>query len=301
MRLLQEGGDLSFLTDMDSGPPGPLDLPVEAVVADCGQLSIALRAPLDGCVPGQAYRLDGGIPFEPSTPRLQALGPDGVTLTGETVTVPADLPVLPWPDGLQYGMDGLQLNGSLLLPPGTVAGQGYAPTLLVATDGSPDTIESVRTAVAGNYGRVAPFTAPEAVRRLGAPVRALEAAALLAVVIAVLTGGLSAAVTTADAVRERRRGHAALVALGTPVAVLRRCVLLHAATPLLLTVGLALGTGAIGSALYLRIGADGDPLPLPWTGYAVVAAAAVVAGLLAAGAGLPFVRAAARPEALRTE
>lgn len=106
----------------------------------------------------------------------------------------------------------------------------------------------------------------------------------------VLVGGLTLAVSTADGLRERRRAHAALVALGTPLRVLRRSVLLQVAVPLVLSVATAVLVAAVASALYLRFAAidDGEVLPLPWAGYGVIALAAVVASLLATTSALPL-------------
>lgn len=128
-------------------------------------------------------------------------------------------------------------------------------------------------------------------------------AALIGTLTVVLVGGLSLAVTTADGLRERRRAQAALVALGMPVRLLRRAVLLQTAAPLLLSVGLAILVAVAASWLYLHLAADSDTLvpALPWLGYLTVGAAAALAALLATGLALPFVNSASRPAALRTE
>lgn len=89
-----------------------------------------------------------------------------------------------------------------------------------------------------------------------------------------------------------------------PLRLLRRSVLLQVATPLLLCLALAVIASAIASAVYLRLGSP-DPtqeaVPLPWSGYTVIAATAAAATLLATASVLPLLRAASRPDALRTE
>ena len=127
--------------------------------------------------------------------------------------------------------------------------------------------------------------------------------ALAGVLFALLAAALSFAVTTADALRERRRGLAALIALGAPVRTLRRSVLLQTAVPLLLNIALATGTSIVATVLYLRLDSEdsGPEVPLPWAGWSLMAAAAVAAVLVSTILTLPFIRAAARPEALRTE
>ncbi len=52
-------------------------------------------------------------------------------------------------------------------------------------------------------------------------------AALIGTLMVVLVGGLSLAVTTVDGLRERRRAQATLIALGMPVRMLRRGVVLQ--------------------------------------------------------------------------
>lgn len=88
-----------------------------------------------------------------------------------------------------------------------------------------------------------------------------------------------------------------------PARMLRRSVLLQTATPLLITVIVAVGVSAAASWMYLRLGtSDGVPVPsLPWSGYGLIAASAVVASLLATASVLPFVKSAAHPDALRME
>jgi hypothetical protein len=148
-----------------------------------------------------------------------------------------------------------------------------------------------------------PTTPGEAVDLARSASDGYRQAALIAALAVVLTGGLSLAVATADAVRERRRAHAALTAMGTPAWLLRRGALLHTAVPLLLNVGLALLVTAATSWLYLRVTSDpvATGIRLPWAGYAAIGGTALAASLLATVAALPFVRAATRPDALRTE
>jgi predicted lysophospholipase L1 biosynthesis ABC-type transport system permease subunit len=199
------------------------------------------------------------------------------------------------------------MGAAYVVPPALlpdVAGS-LGRSVLVATDGSENAIEAVRTHLSNFATTEPPLTPAERVRMGNKSADAYRMAALVGLVGVVLVGGLTLAVTTADGLRERRRPHAALIALGTPLKVLRRSVLLQVATPLVLSVGIAIAVSASASSVYLRLGAIGespeDVLPLPWAGYATIAAAAIVATLLATAAALPFVRSARQPEALRAE
>jgi ABC-type lipoprotein release transport system permease subunit len=121
----------------------------------------------------------------------------------------------------------------------------------------------------------------------------------IGLVLALLVGAASLAVTTADAVHERRRSLATLVAFGTPLRVLRRSVLLQMAAPMLTNVLGALAAAAVASACYL--GVTEDAWTLPWGGWALTALAAALAVLVATAATLPLVSAVGRPDALRAE
>ena len=109
-------------------------------------------------------------------------------------------------------------------------------------------------------------------------------------------------VASVDAVRTRRRDLASLAALGVPVGVLRRALLLEVSAPLVGCLAVAVGAGAFAAAAYLS--ADTyyrETVGLPWGawGSATGLAAAVVLAVTALT--LPLARGAARPEHLRTE
>jgi hypothetical protein len=279
---------------------------VNAVVAECRELAGILRSPLPECKPDTIMFLDRahGEPADvPASGALQLLDRLGEPAPGRTVTISGSVPTLSLPPGLQAGIDGFSLHGDVLIPPGVFGEAVPVATLLIGTNSSTGTIEAVRAALGSLPTVFPPVTAEEAVLLARSATDGYAQAALIGTLIVVLVGGASLAVTTADALRERRRAHAALVALGMPVRLLRRTVLLQTAVPLLLSVGLALLVAAAASWLYLHLAADNDDVvpALPWGGYLTVGAAAALAALLATVLALPFVNSASRPEALRTE
>ena len=234
--------------------------------------------------------------------RYEQLDPQEAVTTGVQFTVGPDLPVLDLPDGLVQGIDGFSLSADLLLTelPGAAV---QRDAVLVSTNGSDDAIEAAQAALGPVRTPFAPMTAVEATTFARSATDGYAQVAMIGLALVVLVGGISLAVTTADSQRERRSAHAALTAMGCPARLLRRTVLLQTATPLLLTIAVAVAVSATASWLYLRIGSD-DALPapgLPWAGYGLIAACAVVASLLATSAALPLVRSATQPEALRTE
>lgn len=289
--------------EMDLDNPS-VDQGVRAVVADCGALGTLLGTPVPGCRPGTVQRLSTSEFEAHALAGAGRLAPDG---KGRAVPVPRGIDTVTLPDGLTRDVSfGFTVRGDLLVPPAMLAGWDepgqWFPTLLVATDGRADTVEAVRTSLGATAMALPPTTPGESAELARSESDGYRQAALIAALAVVLTGGLSLAVTTADAVRERYRVHAALTAMGTPARLLRRGVLLHTGVPLLLNIGLAILVTAATSWLYVRVTAQAlAVVRLPWTGYAAIGAAAVVASLLATAAVLPFVRAATRPDALRTE
>jgi hypothetical protein len=275
---------------------------VRALVADCADLAQVLRTAPSGCRPGTVQRLEGGLSvptglLRPVSPTNQPLPP------GPTVAVPADPTTVELPTVYS---EMLALDADILIPPVLLsrdAPDAWLSKVLVATDGRATTVEAVRTRLGTRQTPYPPVTPEELVALDRSAAGGYGRPALVGVLAVVLAGGLSLAVTTADTLRERRRAHAALTAMGVPARTLRRSVLLQAAVPLVLTIGLAVLVTAATSWLYLRVTAPGgtEPPALPWTGYAAIGAAALAACLLATAAALPFVRAATRPDALRTE
>lgn len=193
-------------------------------------------------------------------------------------------------------------SGTLLLDPSVAPGPLRAVRLTITSDGSVATVERIRDVLspAATYGAM---TVEEAAAQTDRVYDGYVRAVVLGLVMAIVVGAASLAVSTADSARERRRSTAAMVAIGVPLRTLRRAVLLQMAVPMLTNVLLALGAAAAASTLYLDTYADGgvDRTPLPWTGWALTGLAAVVAVVLATSVTLPLINAAGRPEALRTE
>lgn len=279
--------------------------PKQALVVTCRQLEPFLRADLRGCADVPAYRITRSFGED-----AHALGAGTWQLTGSdgapagTVRLPDDPPELSVPAGFSD-----LLFGSVLVAPALVtSAPGAQPrtqaVLLVATDGRASTVERVRSALWNSGEGEGTMTLTEARRLgLGSSSTYYRRAALFGVAFALLAASLSFSVTTADSLRERRRGLASLVALGAPVRVLRRSVLQEIAVPLLLNIGLATAASIAGTVLYLSLGSEDGrhPVELPWTGWSLVAVAAVASVLLATTVTLPFIRATVRPDALRAE
>lgn len=276
----------------DNGDVPPERAARQVAVGSCADLAATLGRDL-GCTAAKAYRLS--TPFGAPLAAGSTVGVvDGNDRVSGRFRIPADVPTLHLPLFLQYSgiADGeLLVDASLLRPDRGIR-------LLVATDGDPGTVERARGAMPFGLAMSAQ-TPRESVSGAARVYLGYLRAVRIGLVLALLVGAASLAVTTADAVHERRRSLATLVAFGTPLRVLRRSVLLQMAAPMLTNVLGALAAAAVASACYLGI--TEDTWSLPWGGWALTALAAGLAVLLATAVTLPLVSAIGRPEALRAE
>jgi hypothetical protein len=283
----------------DDGNNASADYPSQVAVVRCGDLALLLHRDLR-CGTGKAFEVrntSAGAYGPYPSGRRTVVGGDG---KGHgSVVLPAtatelDLGIDPW----------AMLQGSTVVDPSllpAVATQASSSGLFVTTDGKAATIERVRNALysQGIYGA---HTLDEQLMAQDRTVAGYERAARLGLVLAVLVGGMSLLVASVDAIRGRRRDLAALAALGVPVGVLRRALVLEVLAPLLACTAVSLGCGAFAAAAYLAEDTFyRDQVGLPWGAWGGVAALAVGVVLLVTAVTLPLARGAARAEHLRTE
>jgi len=145
---------------------------------------------------------------------------------------------------------------------------------------------------------------------LGTTAEAL-AAVDLALVVAGVVAAVAVVVGAVEGLLSRRRSTAALVAAGVPRGVLGRALLLEVLLPVVPAAALATAAGALatrgvfGTSLESgRVDADGvasivrQAVPVPWSGLAVVLAAAVLGVALLALLTLPLLRRTTDPAEL---
>jgi hypothetical protein len=276
----------------DEGNVPPDQQARQVAIGSCADLATTLRRDI-GCTDAKVYRLATpfGVPLAPGSTVGVVDDNDRVS---SRLRLPVRIPVLQVPLFLQYS--GLA-DGELLVDPSLLR-PARGIRLVVTTDGTQGTVERARAAMPFALALSAQ-TPREAVSGSARVYLGYLRAVRIGLVLALLVGAASLAVTTADAVHERRRSLATLVAFGTPLRVLRRSVLLQMAAPMLTNVLGALAAAAVASACYL--GVTEDAWTLPWGGWALTAVAAVLAVLVATAATLPLVSAVGRPEALRAE
>jgi len=185
----------------------------------------------------------------------------------------------------------------------TVASVARLPVdaVVVATDGSPGSLEQARTALE----RAFPFQ--------GTPV-AVEAfdpstARLLAmiqdmteviIVASLIIAACSLAVNIAAGLGERKRPFSLLRLTGVPTGLLQRVVALESALPLLLVAMVSIVVGLVSAALYLH-SQVGIAFSIPGTGYWATVIAGLAASLAIIASTFPLLGRMTGPEVARNE
>ena len=125
--------------------------------------------------------------------------------------------------------------------------------VVVATDGSPSSMERARTSLVQSFPYGGPPVVVDSIGpselRLQAMVRNLTQ---VVVVASLIIAACSLAVNIAAGLSERKRPFSLLRLTGVPTAVLRRVVALESALPLLLVAAVSIVVGLLAAALFLR-------------------------------------------------
>jgi hypothetical protein len=119
----------------------------------------------------------------------------------------------------------------------------------------------------------------------------------VAILIAVVAAAFGLVVGNVEAIMERRRSLAALVAAGTPPRTLRRAVFAQNMLPIVPTTVVATAAGACAGALFSG-GLDAST-SIPVLRLAVIAVLAITVTCVATASGAPFLRQSLRPAELR--
>ncbi|OLF13395.1 FtsX-like permease family protein [Actinophytocola xanthii] len=198
--------------------------------------------------------------------------------TGSTVPLPADAPVAPMPAAAD-----VVVVDPVLWPSGAPA-QGVS----VAVPATEKSREIVRTALLGASGGEQVISKEMMLGQQDTQLADLRRVTVIGLVTASLLAGVSAAISTAGSVMDRRRTFGALMAAGTPVRTLARALRAEAALPALVA---TLGAGALGTAVAVGLFglvSQSAPVFSPWIAAPVVLGALVA--LLAAAVCAPALR-----------
>lgn len=176
-----------------------------------------------------------------------------------------------------------------------IAAPNYRRTVAFLDPSDRMAAERLRTAVAAKAPLITAYQPGNEIDELANVRRALLAGAGLLLVLLCA----SLLVTTVEQLGERRRSLATLAATGVPARVLRRSLLLRAAVPTVLALGLAVVTGvSLGAAL---LALQHEPIAVDLGGGATVLGLAVALIVGATSLALPVLARVAAPASMRTE
>ena len=177
-------------------------------------------------------------------------------------------------------------------------------SVAVATDGSTAAIERARTVLETGLPVPAPGLGSQTVTESNAQHARQNAQFRQLADVVTLTSlpiaGCTLAVSVMAGLNDRRRPFALLRLTGARLATLRRAVVLESAVPLLVGAAVAIGTGFLAAALFLR-SQLGYALSPPGGAYYVVVGAGLVAALAVLASTLPLLRRITAPEGARFE
>ena len=174
-------------------------------------------------------------------------------------------------------------------------------TVVVATDGSAAAVERARTILGLAFPRTfPPETLTELNDRNSQQMDQYRRLADIAILVSLPIAGCSLAVSVVGGLADRRRPFSLLRLTGTPLAVLRRVVLLESAVPLLLTATLSAGVALLTAQFFLRAQLHQTLQPLG-PAYYVLVLAGVLTSLAVIASTLPLLARTTGPEAARND
>jgi len=275
------------------------------VVADCRNLVAVLKAPSLACGEGLVH-----------------LGPDGMPITGATVTtarylggyssvdVPVvDVPLVVAPGAVdRYAPQDMPEEASLAIPSLIIEPAAFpdgvaafpVSRIAILTDGQAATIERVRTAVEVALPTSVVRTVSEAATDAAALVTELGRVVSLGVLVAMLLAGASLAIAVISGLVERRTPFALLRLAGMPLARLRAVLVVEAAAPLVAVAALSAVLGMLVAQLLLRSAGTLD-VPPPDLSVAALLAVATAGAIAVVLAAMPLVGRITGAEANRFE
>ena len=176
--------------------------------------------------------------------------------------------------------------------------------VVVATNGSPASIERARTALEMAFPFKSFNGTPVAVDALNPSTARLltmvQNITDVIVVASLIIAACSLAVNIAGGLSERKRPFSLLRLTGVPVAVLQRVVALESAMPLFVVAAVSIAVGLVSGALFLH-SQVGIPFRIPGVAYWATVAGGLVASMAIIGATFPLLRRITGPEVARND
>ena len=283
--------------------------PGNAGLVDCATLAPMLREPLrdplESCTAGAALPVWSEPTDEPvrviDLIAQRDLRVDSVAFEGAGSVADGD-----GAEGSRRNALSELTDASYLLPASNVPADlpvDWGVRMVVATDGSPEAVESVKTVMAQDSG-VVPRTRDDERHATLGDQRATRVLMLCYLLAIGLMAAVSLAVAAIDDLRTRSRAVAALAAAGTSVSTLRWASLIQLALTLIPATLLALAAATAGGWTYSELAlvgsVPGTARPFDPTVVAAVGVGGVLIVLAAYALTLPALRSAVDLRGMRT-
>ena len=173
--------------------------------------------------------------------------------------------------------------------------------VVVATDGSPGSLERARTALERAFPFQGTPVAVDAIDPVDQRVLAMiQDMADVVIVASLIIAACSLAVNIAAGLGERKRPFSLLRLTGCPIGILRRVVALESALPLLIVAVVSIVVGLVSAALYLS-SQVGIAFRIPPISYWATVIGGLVASLLIIASTFPILNRITGPEVVRNE
>ncbi len=173
--------------------------------------------------------------------------------------------------------------------------------IVVATDGSPGSLERARTALERAFPFQGTPVAVDAIDPSTERVLAMiQDVADVVIVASLIIAACSLAVNIAAGLGERKRPFSLLRLTGCPIGILRRIVALESALPLLIVAVVSIVVGLVSAALYLS-SQVGIVFRIPPISYWATVIGGLVASLLIIASTFPILNRITGPEVVRNE
>jgi hypothetical protein len=173
--------------------------------------------------------------------------------------------------------------------------------VVVATDGSPGSLERVRTSLERAFPlRGAPVGVEAITPKVSRFLTMVQDMTDVVIVASLIIAACSLAVNIAAGLSERKRPFSLLRLTGVPAGVLRRVVALESALPLLLVAVVSIAVGLVAAALFLSSQLD-IALRIPGIAYWATVVGGVIASLAIVASTFPLLNRITGPEVARNE
>lgn len=194
------------------------------------------------------------------------------------------------------------VNSSIVALPSNLTSRPLQ-AMVIGTNGNADVIETIRTLLATHPGITRmPQTFGEAREVSMQTVNTLQRMVYVGIGITLLVAACNLAVSAGGSLVERKRPFTLLRLAGTPLAVLRKVILIESVIPLVMVATISALTGFIVSAIMVKMVApQGTAIASPHLGYYLTLAIGLIVAFVVVCMTLPLLKRITDPKSARFE